>query len=94
MVDIFWNLDCRRFDSRLIENASFIRLKNLTVAYNVAKDVLARTKTITGARFFVTFRNIWTLTNYTGPDPEVDTNVSLGANPNTSQVAFGLGLQF
>ncbi len=83
-----------QFDSRLIENASFIRLKNLTVAYNVAKDLLARTKTITGARFFVTFRNIWTLTNYTGPDPEVDTNVSLGANPNTSQVAFGLGLQF
>lgn len=83
-----------QFDSRLIENASFIRLKNLTVAYNVAKDVLARTKTITGARFFVTLRNIWTLTNYTGPDPEVDTNVSLGANPNTSQIAFGLGLQF
>lgn len=83
-----------QFDSRLIEDASFMRLKNLTIAYNVSRDVLAKTKTITGARFFVTFRNIWTLTNYTGPDPEVDTNVSLGANPNTSQVAFGLGLQF
>ena len=32
------------------------------------------------------------LTNYSGPDPEVDTNVSLGANPNTSQVAVGLNL--
>lgn len=83
-----------QFDSRLIEDASFMRLKNLTIAYNVSKDVLARTKAITGARFFVTFRNIWTLTNYSGPDPEVDTNVSLGANPNTSQVSFGLGLQF
>ena len=83
-----------QFDSRLVEDASFMRLKNLTIAYNVSKDVLARTKAITGARFFVTFRNIWTLTNYTGPDPEVDTNVSLGANPNTSQVAFGLGLTF
>jgi len=83
-----------QFDSRLIEDASFMRLKNLTVAYDVAKNLLAKTKTISGIRFYVVFRNIWTLTNYSGPDPEVDTNVSLGANPNTRQVAVGLNVTF
>ena len=83
-----------QFDSRLIEDASFMRLKNLTIAYNVPRDVLAKTKAISGLRLFATFRNIWTLTNYTGPDPEVDSNVTLGANPNTTQVALGIGIQF
>jgi hypothetical protein len=55
---------------------------------------LNKQKVLTGAKFYVTMRNIWTLTNYSGPDPEVDTNVSLGANPNTSQVAVGLNLSF
>ena len=83
-----------QFDSRLIEDASFMRLKNMTIAYNVSRELLAKTKAITGLRLFATFRNVWTLTNYTGPDPEVDTNVTLGANPNTTQVALGVGIQF
>jgi hypothetical protein len=34
------------------------------------------------------------LTNYGGPDPEVDSNLSLGANPNTKQIVVGLSLGF
>ena len=83
-----------QFDSRLIEDASFMRLKALTFAYDFSKTLLNKQKVLTGAKFYVTMRNIWTLTNYSGPDPEVDTNVSLGANPNTSQVAVGLNLSF
>jgi hypothetical protein len=83
-----------QFDSRLIEDASFMRLKALTFAYDFSKTLLNKQKVLTAAKFYVTMRNIWTLTNYSGPDPEVDTNVSLGANPNTSQVAVGLNLQF
>lgn len=89
-----YGIQFTQFDSRLIEDASFVRLKALTLAYNVAKKVLDKTKFITAAKVYVTGRNIWTLTNYTGPDPEVDTNVTLGANPNTSQIAFGLNLTF
>ena len=83
-----------QFDSRLIEDASFMRLKALTFAYDFSKTLLNKQKVLTGAKFYVTMRNIWTLTNYSGPDPEVDTNVTLGANPNTSQVAVGLNLSF
>lgn len=83
-----------QFDSRLIEDASFIRLKALTFAYDFSNSLLNNQKVLSAAKFYITMRNIWTLTNYSGPDPEVDTNVTLGANPNTSQVSVGLNLQF
>lgn len=83
-----------QFDSRLIEDASFMRLKALTIGYRFPKTILDRTKVIKGADFYVIGRNLWTLTNYSGPDPEVDSNLSLGANPNTRQTVVGVKLQF
>lgn len=83
-----------QFDSRLIQNASFMRLKNLSIGYNVPKSVLDRTKVISSANFYISIRNIWTLTKYKGPDPEVDSNIGLGTNPNTNQIAFGVKLGF
>ncbi len=83
-----------QFDSRLIQNASFMRMKGLTVGYALPKTVLDRIKVIKAADFSITGRNLWTVTNYGGPDPEVDSNLSLGANPNTKQVVVGLRLEF
>lgn len=83
-----------QFDSRLIEDASFIRLKNVTLAYTFSEGLLKSTRLFKGARAYVTGRNLLTFTKYTGPDPEVDSNLTLGANPNTKQFAFGLDLTF
>lgn len=83
-----------QFDSRLIEDASFMRLKGLTVGYELPKSILSRLKVIKGASFSVTGRNLLTFTNYSGPDPEVDSNLSLGANPNTKQIVVGIQMQF
>jgi hypothetical protein len=83
-----------QFDSRLIEDASFMRLKGLTIGYNVPSSILGRTNFVKGARMYVTGRNLWTITKYTGPDPEVDSNLTLGVNPNTKQIAFGLDFTF
>lgn len=84
-----------QFDSRLIEDASFLRMKNIELAYRLPKSLLAKTndffKTVS---FSVGGRNLLTWTNYSGPDPEVDSNLSLGANPNTRQVVFGLKAGF
>jgi len=88
------NQQFTQFDSRLIEDASFIRLKSLQVGYNFKKNLLEKTRVIKGARVFFLARNLLTFTKYTGPDPEADTNVSLGVNPNTKQVGFGLQLTF
>jgi len=81
-----------QFDSRLIENASFMRLKNLTIGYNLPKSFLKKTVIFQGARVYGVARNLFTITNYTGPDPEVDNNLSLGMNPNTKQ--FSVGIEF
>jgi len=82
------------FDSRLIEDASFMRLKAFTLGYNIPSSVLRNTGFLKSVGVYFTGRNLVTFTKYTGPDPEVDSNLSLGANPNTRQYAFGLNLGF
>lgn len=89
-----YGIQFTQFDSRLIENASFLRLKVLTIGYDFPKEALAKIKIVKGINFSVTGRNLWTLTKYKGPDPEVDSNLSLGANPNTTQTAVTLRLTF
>ena len=83
-----------QFDSRLIEDASFMRLKNLTLSYTLPESILRKTKFFSGARIFVTGRNLLTFTKYLGPDPEIDSNLTLGANPNTKQYSFGAEISF
>ncbi|MDR0982175.1 MAG: TonB-dependent receptor [Culturomica sp.] len=82
------------FDSRFLENASFGRLKNLTISYDLPKNILDKTGFLGGARVYVTGRNLLTLTDYSGFDPEVDSNLQLGNYPNTKQYQVGIELTF
>lgn len=82
------------YDDRFLEDASFLRWKNLTVGYIVPKDYVARTKFFTSAKIYLSVRNLMTLTKFTGPDPELPLNLSLGANPSTRQIATGIELKF
>jgi len=88
------NVQFTQFDSRLIEDASFLRMKTLTVGYNIPSSILDSTGFMKGAKVYVTGRNLLTWTDYLGPDPEVDQNLTLGVNPNTKQFTFGIDLQF
>lgn len=81
-------------DSRTLQNASFLRLKNLTVGYQFPKSWLERTKILTGAKLYLSFRNILTVTKFDGVDPEPNLHLTLGANPNTKQYSVGVELQF
>lgn len=83
-----------QFDDRLIENASFLRLKTLTLGYTLPTKMLAHTRFFKSAKIFATSRNLFTITNYSGPDPEVDGNLTLGVYPNTRQYTLGLSLSF
>ncbi len=82
------------FDSRMIENASFMRLKNLSIGYNLPKKYLSSQKIFTGAKIYLTGRNLLTITKFQGPDPEVDSNLSLGAYPNSRQFIVGCEINF
>jgi TonB-linked SusC/RagA family outer membrane protein len=83
-----------QFDSRLIEDASFLRLKGVTLGYTLPQSILNKTGIVKASKVYITGRNLLTWTKYQGPDPEVDSNIGLGTNPNTKQIAFGLDLTF
>ncbi len=58
--------------SRFLEDGSYIRLKNISLGYNVPKQWLTRFH-VQSARLLVSATNLLTLTRYSGPDPEVST---------------------
>ena len=82
-----------QFDSRFIEDASFLRLKNLTVSYAFPKRIV-NTLRLSNLVLHFTGRNLWTVTDFTGYDPEPQTNVYRFAYPNTRQYEFGLEVSF
>lgn len=54
--------------SRYVEDASYVRLKNITLAYNLPRELMA--SKISKLRLYVSAANLLTLTKYTGYDPE------------------------
>jgi hypothetical protein len=83
-----------QFDTRLLEDASFMRLKNLTVAYSLPQEAIKQVGFFNAVRFYVTGRNLLTWTKYLGQDPEIDSNLTYGSYPNTKQYVFGVELKF
>ena len=76
----------------MLENASFMRLKNFTLGYELPRRMLGQQKGIRSAKVFFTGRNLLTFTKFRGIDPEVNRNVSYGVNPNTKQMSVGVEL--
>ena len=56
--------------SRFLEDGSFFRLRNVTLAYDLPETWMKKVK-MTGVRFYVAADNLWTLTRFSGMDPEV-----------------------
>jgi len=86
--------------SRWVEDGSYLRLKTLTLAYNVPVDALERYG-IRKIQPYFTAQNLWTLTNYKGFDPEVNEGLSgptmgidWGTYPQTKSFIFGLNIEF
>ena len=81
-------------DTHMYENADFLRLKNLQVAYALPKKLLAGQNVLNGLKVTFTGRNLLTVTKYSGIDPEVAGNLTLGRLGNSKQYLFGLELTF
>lgn len=83
--------------TRWLEDGSYLRLKNVQIGYSLPKDLLERTKYIGSLRLFLTGQNVFTVTKYSGYDPETVGQGSLargvdqGSYPNLR--SFTLGLQ-
>lgn len=83
-----------QFDDHLIQNASFLRMKTLTVQYDLPKKWLAPTRYIKGLKVFGIARNLFTITSFEGYDPEPDINIVQFNYPNTRQFMIGAELTF
>jgi TonB-linked SusC/RagA family outer membrane protein len=57
--------------TRFLEKNSYLRLKNIELAYNVPRKWLEKTNFLTRLRIYVDMTNLFTLTGYKGIDPEV-----------------------
>ena len=82
------------FDTQFYEDASFLRLKALQIGYSLPESLLKKQKVFKGIRVSFTGRNLLTATKYTGIDPEVDSNLSVGLPGNTKQFIGGIELTF
>ncbi|MBD5297087.1 MAG: TonB-dependent receptor [Bacteroides sp.] len=82
-----------RKDTRSLENSSFVRLKNLTLAYTLPKSWLDKVK-MSNITFHFTGRNLWTITDFTGYDPEYENNACYTSYPNTRMYEFGVEVSF
>lgn len=93
-----------RFSDRWIEDASFLRFKNIQIGYSLPSTLLEKTKSISSARIYIGASNLATITDYSGLDPEVMTvgqnSNQLGAGtdganiPQPRVLQAGLQLQF
>lgn len=87
-------------NSVYIEDGSYVRLKNLSLRYNI--NTLKKFKYVKNAAIILTGTNLVTITKYTGPDPEVSTNgngalnrgIDYSAYPRPQVYSLGLNLTF
>jgi TonB-linked SusC/RagA family outer membrane protein len=88
--------------SRFIEDGSYVRLRNVTFAYNLPKALISKVK-LSNVRLYVTGQNLLTFTKYSGWDPEVNaddvvTNIALGydfyTTPQAKTFMGGLNISF
>ena len=93
IVDLYGRPQEIQADSRWVENSSFLRLKNLTVAYSLPKSWL-NTLRMNDIQFHFTGRNLLTITEFKGVDPEYEGNVVQMMYPNTRQFEFGVEVSF
>ncbi len=64
--------------TRYLEDGSFLRLNNATLAYNLSSDKIGWDDTFQNIRLSLTGQNLFTITDYSGFDPEVNTGSTSG----------------
>ena len=85
-------------NSYYLENGSYFRMKNLTIGYTLPTSLLSKIK-IDKLRVYIQATNIFTVTKYTGLDPELigaddSFGIDEGVLPTVRQFLFGINLNF
>ncbi|MFK7807366.1 MAG: TonB-dependent receptor, partial [Saprospiraceae bacterium] len=74
-----------RISNRFIEDGSFLRIRNITLSYNFPKFIIEKIR-IQGLSIYASGQNLWTLSDYSGYDPEVNRD---GGSAISQGIDFG-----
>ncbi len=83
----------KNFSSRLVEDGAYFRMKNIQFGYTLPKHITEKAH-MSRVRFYVSASNLFTITGYTGYDPEVGTGVDWGNYPQARTILFGTNINF
>ncbi|HEU4469797.1 MAG TPA: SusC/RagA family TonB-linked outer membrane protein [Flavisolibacter sp.] len=84
----------RGFSSADLQDAKFLRFRNLNVGYNIPEINVGGVRLIKSARFYVQAQNLAIWSPWRGPDPEDNNNISLNEFPNPRMFVTGLDINF
>lgn len=90
-----------RMSDRWLEDASFLRIANLTLAYNFPSDLLKKAH-MSSLKLYFNAQNVYTFTKYSGYDPEIGAynqqagmaNIDMGRYPAPRVFTFGVNVVF
>ncbi len=77
-------------DSRYVQNASYLKLRNLTIGYKF--KVAGLQSVVESIRLYATASNLFTITPYKGYDPEVSSGTDSGVYPASRTFTFGVNI--
>jgi len=90
---------CHRLNSLWLEDASYMRITNLTLGYSLPESIIQKTGAVKYCRIYASVQNLLTITKYNGANPEgqasnVDSTLSPGIDSNAYPIprTFTLGL--
>lgn len=90
-----------RMSDRFIEDGSYVRLSNISLGYSFPKNIVKKMK-IEKLRVYASAQNLFTITGYSGYDPEIGSynqsalmqNIDMGHYPSPRMFTFGINLGF
>ena len=96
-----------RLTDKYLEDGSYMRVKNISVNYNIPSSLIGKQKIVRNIRVGASVQNVFTITGYSGYDPEVGAyvgpnadqargfiSVDYGRYPLTPVYSFNLGVDF
>lgn len=89
-----------RTSSFYVEDGSYLRLQNLQLGYSLPQTLMLKLKYISSCRFYLAAQNLFTITGYSGLDPDLGVNNPLDMGydrthyPSSRTFTFGVNLQF
>ena len=87
------NMNSNKYSSRYLEDGSYLRLRNLSFAYDLSKENVQKIK-MKGLRISLSMDNLFTLTKYSGADPDVPLYMGAWTLPGTQYFKYPISKQY